>query len=1138
MLVRILLIRLIRLAWFTRSVFSLARPAKTSYCSLAFSALLTLGFLSPLNAQLTTTTLTLTSAGAPVTSLPAGAVLTLTANVLNGQTPLTGGQVNFCDASAPYCTDVHRLGTAQLTSTGAAVLRLTPGIGAHHYQAVFAGTGTSGSSASAVSSLTVTGTFPTTTTISASGSPGNYSLTATVAGLSASAVAPTGNVTFADLTTPGTSLGTAALGSASSPFFALNSIPGPALTGVEIISGDVNNDGKADLISLDSSGNVTVGLGNGDGTFRILFAQHLMTLSFYVGAVVGDFNADGNVDLAVVGGDSNVAILLGNGDGTFSAAAKPPTGSTPAGIVSGDWNGDGLADLAVTNEASNSVTVLLGNGDGTFTPTPAALATGSSPFGIATGDFNGDGNQDLIVFTAGNDTATVYAGNGNGTFTAIAGSGVAGTNLGPIAVADFNGDGIADLVLGSNSAGYVSVYLGAGNGTFAATPSASVLVGHSPATMIVEDFNGDGIPDVACLSSAGAGVVPGPSVMLGKGDGTFQLAGPFTGINSLFATSGDFNSDGVADLAFKNGFGGDVATNLLLASSGQSVSASLSNISPPGVGVQQVNATYAGDSNFGASTSPEISVIAAVLAPTLTLTAVPSTSSFGQQIVLSATLAPFTNQGLSTDGQSITFFSNGSALGTGLLKSGVATFNLTSLSAGPSTLTASYAGDTSLTSASSNVVSYVVSKANPVITWPAPSSITYGSALTASILNVTASVPGTFTYTPSAGTVLSAGSHVLSVSFSPTDSTDYATLTSTSSINVAQAALTVTADNASRSFGASNPPLTAVASGVVNNDIVVASATSSTTSSSVPGSYPIVPAVTGTNIASYKVTPVNGTLTVIQAKTTTSVTASAASVLTGASVTFSISVSPGFAGTPTGSVQVLNGTTLLATVPLTTPVITYTTSSLPVGSNSITAVYQGDPNFSASTSAVFTETVTAPPDFSVTASPSALTIKQGQSASATITLTPLNGYSQPTTFSCSGLPALAICTFLPASLTPTNAPITSQLTITTQAPTVAKLTGPPGRSELWRSGTSSIVVLAGLLCLLPMGGRQRRTRSFGIFVILIGMLSSPSLGCAGGSSNSSGGSTGTPVGAAQITIGAGTSSTSAHSINLTVTVTQ
>jgi hypothetical protein len=82
MLVRILL----RLGCFTRPVVSLARPAtKTSYWSLAFSALLTLGLLSPLNAQLTTTTLTLTSAGAPITSLSAGAVLTLTANVLNGR---------------------------------------------------------------------------------------------------------------------------------------------------------------------------------------------------------------------------------------------------------------------------------------------------------------------------------------------------------------------------------------------------------------------------------------------------------------------------------------------------------------------------------------------------------------------------------------------------------------------------------------------------------------------------------------------------------------------------------------------------------------------------------------------------------------------------------------------------------------------------------------------------------------------------------------------------------------------------------------------------------------------------------------------------------------------------------------------
>src|SRR5919198_2561944 len=62
--------------------------------------------------------------------------------------------------------------------------------------------------------------------------------------------------------------------------------------------------------------------------------------------------------------------------------------------------------------------------------------------------------------------------------------------------------------------------------------------------------------------------------------------------------------------------------------------------------------------------------------------------------------------------------------------------------------------------------------ATPTITWPAPAAITYGTALSATQLNATANYPGTFTYTPTAGTVLTAGAHSLSVSFTPTDTTN------------------------------------------------------------------------------------------------------------------------------------------------------------------------------------------------------------------------------------------------------------------------------------------------------------------------------------------------------------------------------
>src|SRR6185436_9215738 len=71
-----------------------------------------------------------------------------------------------------------------------------------------------------------------------------------------------------------------------------------------------------------------------------------------------------------------------------------------------------------------------------------------------------------------------------------------------------------------------------------------------------------------------------------------------------------------------------------------------------------------------------------------------------------------------------------------------------------------------------------VAKATPTITWPAPAGITYGAALSATQLNATSPVAGTFVYTPASGTVLSAGNgQTLSVTFTPTAAVNYTTAT-------------------------------------------------------------------------------------------------------------------------------------------------------------------------------------------------------------------------------------------------------------------------------------------------------------------------------------------------------------------------
>jgi hypothetical protein len=116
----------------------------------------------------------------------------------------------------------------------------------------------------------------------------------------------------------------------------------------------------------------------------------------------------------------------------------------------------------------------------------------------------------------------------------------------------------------------------------------------------------------------------------------------------------------------------------------------------------------------------------------------------------------------------------------------------TVLSAGTQTLTATFTPtDTANYNAASGTVSITVVKATPTITWSTPSSITYGTALGATQLNASASVAGTFTYLPAAGTVLTVGTQTLTTSFTPTDTANYNTASGTVSLTVVKATPTI-----------------------------------------------------------------------------------------------------------------------------------------------------------------------------------------------------------------------------------------------------------------------------------------------------------------------------------------------------------
>ena len=279
-----------------------------------------------------------------------------------------------------------------------------------------------------------------------------------------------------------------------------------------------------------------------------------VNLSFFLQA---DVNRDGHIDTVGIR-DAEITVLLGDGTGGFAAPINSPISGIDSvqttQFIVGDFNNDGKPDVLVFGK--DHVTgvpafgVMLGNGDGTFqlpteTTSPYTIQTqfGPSVVTVVSGDFNGDGKLDLAYF--GGPGVVAMLGKGDGTFSSPVTTATAVRSL--IAVGNFNSDKNLDMVgfgtpfsseSRAGATNNLSVLLGKGDGTFQAAILSSVT-GSWP--MEAADLNGDGYTDVL--------LGPG-TVLLSDGSGHFPTTSTYSALanNPIFAIQ-DLNGDGYPDIA-------------------------------------------------------------------------------------------------------------------------------------------------------------------------------------------------------------------------------------------------------------------------------------------------------------------------------------------------------------------------------------------------------------------------------------------------------------------------------------------------------------------------------------------------------------------------------------------------------------
>src|SRR6266403_5059319 len=392
-----------------------------------------------------------------------------------------------------------------------------------------------------------------------------------------------------------------------------------------------------------------------------------------------------------------------------------------------------------------------------------------------------------------------------------------------------------------------------------------------------------------------------------------------------------------------------------------------------------------------------------------------SPSAVGQAVTFTATVKPASGSGIPTG--TVTFNDGATALGTGTLSGGIATFMTSGLGAGAHSITAVYGGDANFGGGASPVLTQTINKAaSSTSVISSNSSSNRGAAVT-----FTATVTSSATGTPTGTVTFQDGASKLG----------------TGTLSGGRATFTTPA-----------PGLTA-------------------------GTHSIT-AIYGGD-ASFTISTSPALMqTVNKAANSTSVASSNNPSISGATVTFTATVISSATGAPTGTVTFQDGAATLGTGMLSGGTATLSTSALAGGAHSITAVYAGDTNFASSTSPALMQTVA---DFSLSASPTSTTATAGSTSTYTITITPAGAFNQMISLQCGGAPMMTTCT-ASASVSATSgsyAPF--NVTVTTKAsllvPPGAVVSFPGSGSRVMLEWLLALMACGILSCVAAPGRRSR-----------------------------------------------------------------